>query len=206
MNPAGATPGAMTLPGPEFPPVPPKSPKLPSPVPTLDQLEQLALHAPARYRFQPGSHPSTMHNAHYGNTRTQLAYALAGPYNSVEGDVRLRDGVPVMQHDHDAPHDLTFEQWATLMATAGKHMRIDMKERTTLAPIIDILERLHVPQGSITFNVGAGLPGTPANQTVETINRLRARFPGSWYSINLPVPFGPVYELAAHIGRSLGGA
>jgi hypothetical protein len=194
-----------TLPGPEFPPVPPNNPQLPNPVPSLAQLEQLALHASPRYRFTPGSPPSSMHNAHYGNTRTQLAYALAGPYNSVEGDVRMRDGIPVMQHDRNHPHDLTFEQWATLMATAGRHMRIDMKEHETLAPVIEIVERLHVPQGSMTFNVGAGLPGTPANESAATIRALRARFPGSWFSINIPIPFGPVYELAAHIGRTIGG-
>jgi hypothetical protein len=194
------------LPGPELPPVPPKHPSLPNPVPTLAQLEQIADHANAAYRFTPGSHPSTMHNAHYGNTRTQLGYALAGPYNSVEGDVRFRDGVPVMQHDHDAPRDMTFEQWATLVARAGRHMRVDVKEHEALAPVVEILERLRVPQGSITFSLGSGLPGTPSFESVATIRALRDRFPGSWFTISPIVPFGPVYEIATRIAKAIGPA
>jgi hypothetical protein len=198
---AAAAPG---LPGPELPAVPPKHPALPSPVPGLAQLLRIADAAPAGQRWVPGSEQALLRNAHYSNTRAQLAYALAGPYNSVEGDVRMRDGIPVMQHDGSGSHDLTFEQWAILAARAGKHLRIDVKESAALEPIARILERIGVPSGSITFNVAAGAPWSGANQKVPTIRALRERFPASWITLNLPLPLGPGYLLAVRIARELG--
>jgi hypothetical protein len=192
------------IPGPELPSVPSRHPSLPSPPPSLEQLARLADRAPAHERFAPGSHPSTIRNAHYTNTRAQLAYALAGPYNSVEGDVRLRDGRPVMQHDSGAPHDLTFEQWALLAHRAGKHLRIDLKEPSTLPQVEDALRRIGVPAGSITFNVGLATPWS-AGLRVDEVRLLRDRFPTSWVTLNLPLPFGPGYLLAARAARAIGG-
>ena len=193
----------IVVPGPELPPVPPKHPALPDPVPSLAQLADLATRAPASERFTPGAHPSTIRNAHYANTRAQLAYALAGPYNSAEGDVRVRNGVAVMQHDSDAAHDLTFEQWALLAARAGKHLRIDIKEPGALAKVADTLERLGIPAGAVTFNVGLATPWSKG-LSVEAVRALRSRFPLAWITLNLPLPLGPGYLLAARAARAIG--
>lgn len=192
------------VPGPELPPVPPKHPALPNPVPGLAQLAAIADAAPADQRFTAGAHPSTIRNAHYTDTRAQLAYALAGPYNSVEGDVRMRDGIPVMSHDPKAQIDLTFEQWATLAARAGKHLRIDLKESRAIPAVTAILERIGAESGRVTFNVGVLNPFASATTTLETIRGLRTRFPDAWVTINLPVPLGPGYLLAARVARELG--
>jgi hypothetical protein len=197
-------PAAAPIPGPELPGVPGRHPALPSPVPSLAQLEQLAASAPAEQRFAPGSHPSTIRNAHYSNTRAQLAYALTGPYNSVEGDVRVRDGVPVMAHDKDAGVDLTFEQWAILAARAGKHLRIDLKEARAIPEVAATLARIGVPSGSVTFNVGVLNPMSSATASIEAIQLLRQRFPDAWVTLNLPLPLGPGYLLAARVARQLG--
>jgi glycerophosphoryl diester phosphodiesterase len=204
--PAGAltAPAAAPIPGPELPAVPPKHPALPNPVPGLEALAALADRAPAAHRFVPGSHPSTIHNAHYSNTRAQLAYALAGEYNSVEGDVRLRDGVPVMSHDPKAAVDLTFEQWATIASRGGKHLRVDLKESRAIPEVVAALDRIGVPSGSLTFNVGVLNPWSSATATIETIQQLRQRFPDAWVTLNLPVPLGPGYLLAARVARQLG--
>jgi hypothetical protein len=193
-----------SVPGPELPAIPSRHPALPSPPPSLEQLARLADRAPTSERFTPGSHPSMIRNAHYTNTRAQLAHALAGRYNSVEGDVRLRDGRPVMQHDSDAAYDLTFEQWALLAHRAGKHLRIDLKEPGTLPQVEDALRRIGVPAGSITFNVALATPWS-AGMRLDEIRALRERFPTSWVTLNLPLPFGPGYLLAARAARAIGG-
>ncbi len=195
---------SFDVPGPELPPIPPRHPALPNPVPALATLATLAANAPADQRFTPGDHPSTIRNAHYANTRAQLGYALAGPYNSVEGDVRVRNGIPVMQHDDDAAHDLTFEQWALLGARGGKHLRIDIKEPAALAQVSETLERLGIPAGAVTFNVGLATPFSKG-LSVDSIRALRGRFPTSWITLNLPLPLGPGYLLAARAARAIGG-
>jgi hypothetical protein len=199
-----AAPSEPAVPGPELPPIPSRHPALPDPVPGLAMLARIAASAPDSQRFAPGSHPSTIRNAHYANTRAQLAYALAGPYNSVEGDVRMRDGVAVMQHDRIGSADLTFEQWAVLAARAGKHLRIDVKEPAAMEAVASTLERLGVPQGSVTFNVGVDMPWSWGME-IEAIRALRARFPESWITLNLPMPLGPGYLLAARAARAIGG-
>lgn len=198
-----AAPRVPSPPDAELPAVPPRHPALPSPAPSLARLHELAAAAPAVDRFAPGQHPGTIRNGHYTNTRAQLAFALAGPYNSLEGDVRVRDGRPVMQHDSTGRHDLTFAQWAQLGARAGKHLRIDIKEPAALDEVVTTLRALGVPPGTVTFNVGIPTrwsTGVP----VDRIRRLRSELPGAWVTLNLPLPLGPGYLLAAHAARELG--
>lgn len=199
---ASAAPRDLRMPGPQLPAIPPRHPALPSP-PSLDELQALAERAPTSQRFVPGSHPSTLRNAHYTNTRSQLAFALAGPYNSVEGDVRMRDGRAVMQHDSHGRADLTFEQWAMVATRAGKHLRVDVKEPAALAEVTKQLSRIGVPPGSITFNVAIDTPWG-AGSSIETIRALRADWPASWITLNLPLPLGPGYLLAARAARLIG--
>lgn len=194
-----------TLPGPELPQVRPSHPQLPYPV-TLAELERRAGAAAAdpANRTSPRAHPSTMRNAHYANTRSQLAYALSGPYNTVEGDLRLRDGIPVMQHDNISRRDMTFEQWALLVHRAGKHLRLDIKEARAIGPVEDVLRRHGIPDDVVTFNVSAGLPWSDGHVPVDHVVALRARHPGAWIGINLAVPEGPVYRYAALVARRIG--
>ncbi len=192
-----------TLPGPEWPQLRPNHPALPYPV-TLAELERRAAAADPAHRIAPRAHPSTMRNAHYANTRSQLAFALSGPYNTIEGDLRMRDGIPVMQHDDIGRRDLTFEQWALLVHRAGKHLRMDFKEATALRPVEEILRRHGIPADKVTFNVSAALPWSEGHVPVDEVVALRARNPGAWITINLAVPDGPVYRYAAHVAKRIG--
>ncbi|MCW2923631.1 MAG: hypothetical protein JWM98_1035 [Thermoleophilia bacterium] len=194
-----------TVPGPDLPPVRPPNDRLPWPPPSLDGLVQAAVDADPAWRSTPGAHPSTFVNAHYTNTRTQLAWALTHHYNTFEGDVRMRDGVPVMQHDATSERDLTFEQWALVGARSHRHLRVDLKEGEATAPVEAILARLGVDDGLVTFNVGVLSPWSAANQSIEAVRALKARHPRSWFSINLALPFGPVYEHARLAARLIGG-
>lgn len=198
-----ATPAPSPVPGPELPAVRPHHPRLPQP-PSLAQLWHLAEVADPANRSADGAHPSSFRNAHYANTRSQLAYALTHDYNSIEGDVRLRDGVAVMQHDGVSARDMTFEQWATIIHRAGRHMRIDVKEDGALAHVEAALARIGVPDGMVTFNVGLGTPWFQSNLPAHEVIALRARHPRSWISINLPLPAGPVYEYARWVARRIG--
>lgn len=192
------------VPGPELPPIAPKHPALPNPVPGLTALFALATMADPTNAFPRGAQPASIRNAHYTNTRAQLAYALKGPYNSFEGDVRMRGGIPVMQHDVGVAADLTFEQWATIIHRSGRHMRIDIKDAAMLELVCRILERLGVPSGRVTFNMSVLAPWSSSNQPIEAIDLLRKRFPRSWITLNLPMPFGPGYQLVAHAARRIG--
>lgn len=194
-----------TLPGPEYPAVKPRHEALPYPV-TLAELERRAAAAALdpTYRVRPGAHPSELRNAHYANTRTQLAYALSGPYNSVEGDLRMRDGIPVMQHDQISRRDMTFEQWALAVHRAGKHLRLDFKEAEAIAPAEEILRRHGIPDDVVTLNVSVGLPWFKGNIGLDEAKALRDRHAKSWITINLAVPEGPVYRYAALVARRLG--
>ena len=194
-----------TLPGPDWAPVRPAHPALPYPV-SLAELERRAAAAaldPAN-RIRPGAHPSELRNAHYTNTRTQLAYALSGPYNTIEGDVRMRGGIPVMQHDEISRRDLTFEQWMLAVYRAGKHIRLDFKEKEAIAPVEAILARHGVPDDVVTLNVSVGLPYFQGNISVDEAKALRDRHPRSWLTINLAAPEGPVYRYAAFVAKRLG--
>jgi hypothetical protein len=193
------------VPGKQLPAVPPKHPALPRPVPGLAELLRIADAAANRNPWIPGSPPATIHNAHYANTRAQLAFALQGPYNSVEGDIRIRDGVAVMEHNKGAPYDLTFDQWATLASRAGRHMRIDIKEAAALPAIVATLDRLGVPSGSVTFNLSVGQPLSPANQPMEVVQELRRHFPVAWVTLNMALPFSLGCAYAVHWAHRLGG-
>lgn len=192
-------------PGLARPGIAPGHPALPNPPPTLDQLAALAATAPPEHRFAPGGHPSTLRNAHYTNTRSQLGYALAGRYNSVEGDVRIRDGLAVMQHDATGRADLTFEQWAALAARAGKHLRIDVKEAASLPAVEATLARLGIASDRVTFNVAVYAPWTSADLPVAAVRALRERHPASWITLNVPLPLHAGYALAGRAARRIGG-
>jgi hypothetical protein len=196
-------PPAPHVTGPDLPAISPRHPALPAP-PSLAELVRLAASAPHDERFVPGSHPSTIRNAHYANTRSQLAFALSGPYNSVEGDVRVRNGLAVMQHDARGRADLTFEQWAVLAAHAGKHLRIDIKEPTALDHVTRTLRQHGIPDGQVTFNVAIDTSWRHG-LTLDRVRALRSDFPASWITINLPLPLGPGYLLAARAARAIGG-
>jgi hypothetical protein len=171
---------------------------------SLAELERRAAAADPAFRTTPHAHPSTMRNAHYANTRSQLAFALGGPYDTIEGDLRMRDGIPVMQHDDISRRDLTFEQWAILVHRAGRHLRLDFKEAEALPAAEAVLRRLGIPDDVVTFNVSVGLPWSEGNIPVDDVVALRARNPLSWITINLAIPDGPVYRYAAFVARRLG--
>lgn len=174
----------------------------------LDPADRTRLLEHARARpdaaWRRGDHISRSHNAHYTNTLPQFEYALKNRYNSLEGDVRLEDGVPVMAHDRGRTDGLTFHDWADIGNVSGRMLRVDLKEQAALAPVVAELQRLEVPDWRTSFNIEALRPGA-AHIGVDELKQLRARFPESPISLNTPLPIRPVHDALKATARKVGG-
>jgi hypothetical protein len=98
---------------------------------------------------------SVARNAHYTNTRAELAGALGSEFDWLEGDVRLdRTGRPVMQHDRDGSSDLDLATWLRVAGTSGRGAKLDIKERAALPATIDLVQRSGIDQRRLIVNVG----------------------------------------------------
>jgi hypothetical protein len=185
-------------------PAPPSGARLAA-LPTDDAGLLARAQAHPEWAFPRGGQLAQAHNAHYADTRSQLAYALENDYNSIECDVRLRSGVPVLAHDSSAPSDLTFEAWARALAASGRMARIDLMEASAIPAVLEIVDRLGIPHDRITFNVSVDAPWSPANVSVARLKELRARYPEAWITMNMPLPTRIGTWLLARAGRAIGG-
>lgn len=169
----------------------------------LDELLRLARLKPGS-AWRPGMHVSQAHNAHYTNTYRQIAYAFAHDYNSVEGDVRMHRGVPVMAHDRGRLDGLALAEWVRVVHTSGRLLRLDVKEAAALPSVLRVLRDQGVPAHQVSFNVSVLNP-TGGGLTVTELRALRALYPHAPIGLSVPVPLGYVYEQAARIARAAGG-
>jgi hypothetical protein len=181
------------------------------PRPRLDASEVRALvgHETDRARdaWTLGDGPEAMRNAHMSNTAEQLRIALEGDYNSLEGDVRLEHGVPVMSHDRAGAHALLFADWLRVGLATGKHLRIDFKEAAALDQVSALLKRMHVPDEQVTLNVSTGTPHMDSDVDLATLERVRAAHPKALIGFNLtPTLLGREPRAAVEAAaRAIGG-
>lgn len=182
---------------------------LPRPRLTEDEIRRLvaAEDQTARDTWQLGAGPDQLRNAHITDTAEQLRIALEGDYNSIEGDVRLEDGVPVMSHDRGGEGALLFADWLRVGLASGKHLRIDFKEAAALDQVSALLERMQVPDEQVTLNMSTGSPTSESDVDLATLRRVRAAHPDALIGFNLapsPVfgrePTGAVIDAARAIG------
>ena len=108
-------------------------------------------------------------NAHETNTRTELAAALRGDFDWMEGDVAIEGGRPVMRHRSGDPVDLDLDRWVQFIAASGRGAKFDLKDPAALPAVLDLAQRAGIPQHRLIFNVGA-LPA-------EALQTLRRRYP-----------------------------
>jgi hypothetical protein len=160
------------------------------PRPRLDESEVRALVATETDRkrdtWRTGMSLERLRNAHLSNTAEQLRIALAGDYNSLEGDVRLEHGVPVMSHDRGGEGALLFADWARIAMATGKHLRIDLKEAAAIDQVSALLHQLGVPDGQVTINLSTGMPFSDADAERSTLERIRGAHPGALIGFNVP--------------------
>jgi hypothetical protein len=106
--------------------------------------------------WNPSTDIAEGRNAHRTNLRAELAIALQGPYNWLEGDVQMgADGTPVMQHSVGDPVDLGVRDWLAVAAASGRGTKLDVKDPKALPGVIAAVLASGIPQGRLIINVGA---------------------------------------------------
>ena len=137
------------------------------PIGSPDDAALLALaRARPELAWPDGRDIALAQNAHATNTRHQLAEALRGAFDWMEGDVSIEAGRPVMRHSTGDPVDLDLDRWVQLVATSGRGAKFDLKDRAALPAVLDLAMRAGIPQHRLIFNVGA-LPAA----SLHTIRR-----------------------------------
>ena len=121
-------------------------------------------------------------NAHSTNTKQDLAHALDGPYNFLEGDVRTEINPPYrleMRHDkgHESGDNLYLDEWLKAGAASGRGLKLDVKEGERMPEILDAVERAGVPDGKLMFNIGDG-------DAARWGTEIRRRFPDATIALN----------------------
>jgi hypothetical protein len=136
-------------------------------------------------------------NKHVTNRLSELREGLRGPYDWLEVDVRLIDGVPTASHDRSVgPGALRMADWIRIGAASQRGLKLDFKERRAIAPTLDMVASAGVADARLVINVPVlGSRGLSARQ----LRRIRARFPNA--TLNLS-PDVRRYDAAAI--RSLG--
>lgn len=176
----------------------------PAPVPTVSELLALAGSRPD-LAWNERDSLAPARNAHFTNTPAQMAHALSGDYNSLEGDIRVVRGVVRMAHDSGKTDGLTFADWARIGAASGKMLRMDIKESAALPEVERIVRSLGIPQHRLTWNITVVTPTSGGNIPLTTVQALRATYPDSWISVNMPSYDNEGYSLIERAGRAIGG-
>jgi len=69
----------------------------------------------------------------------------------IEGDVWLRNGVPVMVHDQGEESDLSFKVWIKTIVNSGKGAKLDFKNPLAVTPCLKQLQNID-PKSPIILN------------------------------------------------------
>jgi hypothetical protein len=95
-------------------------------------------------------------NAHFTNTRAELAAALRGAYDWFEGDVTVEpDGTPVMRHDPRGRFDLDLRSWLAVLRVSGRGAKVDLKASAALPRVLALVRASGIPQERLIINVEA---------------------------------------------------
>lgn len=116
---------------------------------------------------------------HGVNDRANLRHFLASPVRWGEADVRLADGRLVLRHDPvdrgapGGPDQLTVEDLLGEGGAAGKGLKLDVKERGALDPLLAAVRAAGVPDDALWFNGRVGVLGE------DGLARVRRARPGA---------------------------
>lgn len=177
----------------------------------------------ARTTRVPGGSDNTLsraRNAHRTNTPAELAAALRGPYDFLEGDVflehRLRwlPGEAVMDHDPQKADGMTLDEWLAVGAASGRGLKLDIKQAAAIPEVIRRVKAHGIPAQRLILNVqlpGGGLarlfdPLLKLTPDDRDFQALRAAFPGATIALTPQAPYTPeVLAAAVKQARRLGG-
>lgn len=163
---------------------------------------------------------SAARNAHYTNTPEEMAEALKGDHDWLEGDVRLEGGlkkVPgigdrqsIMAHSPQDLGGMTLDEWVRVGMRSGRGMKLDLKQATALEDMLRVLKKHEVPDERLILNVGigwgpgglGGIPNELFNSALDPwvsdndLKKLRAAYPKAVInlsSLTRPQPPGTHY-------------
>lgn len=179
------------------------------PRPSIDELLRLARMRP-ELAWAPGTHISTARNAHFTNRRIDLASALRSDCTSLEGDVCLVGETAVLAHDRSGAVELTFAEWASIVAASGRMMRVDLKDAAALDAVLANLDDLGVPDERVTINMTVardtaketGGHGTAVS--LSAARGLRSGHPKMFVGLNVVESSEPAIRDLAGIAAAIG--
>lgn len=123
--------------------------------------------------------------AHAVNSLDRLDEQLAGPCNTIEGDVnwgwQFGGGLwrtAIMAHPPRRVSDLAFEAWLERALDAGRVIKIDLKDERANRTIVSALDQPHVPFDRVFVNADMvrGPSGDDPDFSVALGQQWRARF------------------------------
>lgn len=193
----GVIPGITLPPIAVLPPLPLGSQRL-----SLDQYRQLfalALETP-ELAWPPGYDIGLARNAHNTNTPDEMAEALAGNYDYLEGDVRIdRHGTVIMAHDKGDARGMSLEEWLAIGGAAGRGLKLDFKEANAIMPALAAVHRHGIPDERLNINITV-YGSRDANVTVAMLRTIRRMFPRAIINLSVSVN-GYTREVLTHMAR-----
>lgn len=120
------------------------------------ELRSLLALAAARpdLAWPEGRDISAARAAHATNAPEELAAALAGEHDFLEGDVRIdAHGRVVMSHNPGAPRILTLDEWLVVGLRSGRGLKLDFKDAAAIVPAVHRAARMGVPSHRFLVNV-----------------------------------------------------
>lgn len=130
-------------------------------------------------------------NRHVTNRPDDLRAGLAGSYDWLEVDVRLRGGVPIAAHDVEDVGGLRIADWIQVAAASDRGVKLDFKDVAALEPALTLVEHAGIDDRRLLVNVR--ILGTGA-VPLAVLRRIRARFPRAILSLS---PSHRPYDSAA---------
>ncbi|MCZ4495543.1 MAG: hypothetical protein JWM25_126 [Thermoleophilia bacterium] len=146
-------------------------------------------------------------NAHRTNTLAELRSALASSATWLEGDLRLRDGRPVLAHGAHDGWSLSLRDWLEIGAASGRGLKLDFKQAAAVEPTLRMLRDAKVPDERLIINVATSARSGGARVRLDQLQSIRARFPKAILNLDPgPAPYDPVMlNAVVRLARSVGG-
>lgn len=168
------------------------------------ELDQLALVHP-RNRWPLDADISLARNKHRTDGIQRMRDGLSGPYDWLEGDIRMRGRVPVLQHDGNVVPELTVEEWLAIGRRAERGMKLDIKQVRAVLPSVELALASGIDHRRLLFNLNVESPleSTP----IEVLRSVRELAPDVLLNLSpgsVPYTRAQRHRLLA-LGHELGG-
>lgn len=145
-------------------------------------------------------------NAHRTNTAAELQAALAGDFDWLEGDVRMRGGEAVLAHGAPDGDALPLAEWLAVGQASKRGLKLDFKDARALEPARRLVQQAGIAEERLILNVAIAGPGR-AHVSAGELRALRTAFPKAILNLDPgPAPYDDAaIARAVRVARELGG-